>query len=169
MTLPFKISVLVFMHAADGRLLMIKRRKAPNLGCWSPIGGKLEMATGESPFECAIREVGEETGLTITKDDLHLWGYISEKHFEGEMHWLMFLFECHKPLPALPETIDEGNFAFYTRDEIDTLPVPPSDRGLIWPWYDTHRQGFVALRADCHPDRELQIEVEEIIGLPHIP
>jgi len=57
---PFKISVLVFLRDARGRQLLIKRRKAPNLGCWSPIGGKLEMGTGESPFECAIRETGEE-------------------------------------------------------------------------------------------------------------
>ena len=63
--LPFKISVLVFMHDAQGRLLLIQRTKAPNKGCWSPIGGKLEMATGESPFECAVREVGEESGATV--------------------------------------------------------------------------------------------------------
>ena len=48
---PFKISVLVFLRDVRGRLLLIKRSKAPNLGCWSPIGGKLEMERGESPFE----------------------------------------------------------------------------------------------------------------------
>lgn len=49
-TLPFKISVLVFLRNPEGRLLMIQRRKAPNLGRWSPVGGKLEMARGESPL-----------------------------------------------------------------------------------------------------------------------
>ena len=61
--IPFKISVLVFLRDGAGRLLLIKRRKAPNLGCWSPIGGKLEMGRGESPFECAARETKEEVGL----------------------------------------------------------------------------------------------------------
>ena len=94
--LPFKISVLVFMHDEAGRLLLIQRTKAPNIGCWSPIGGKLEMATGESPFECAVRETEEETGAKVTTNDLHLFGMISEKGYEGQSHWLMFLFDCRK-------------------------------------------------------------------------
>lgn len=165
MTLPFKISVLVFVRSEDGRLLMIERRKAPNMGCWSPIGGKLEMDRGESPFECAVREVGEEINLTLTNEDLHLFGYVSEKHFEGEKHWLMFLFNCTVPLKGLPDTIDEGRFAFFSREQINELKIPPTDRRLIWPYYDTHRNAFIALRADCHPDHELQIVVEESMGI----
>ncbi|MGF1450968.1 MAG: NUDIX domain-containing protein [Opitutales bacterium] len=159
--LPFKISVLVFLRDAQGRLLLIKRRKAPNLGCWSPIGGKLEMALGESPFECAIREVGEETGISISDDDLHLFGYISEKAYEGDIHWLMFLFDCRTVLDALPEQIDEGHFAFFTRGDIDTLPIPETDRTLLWPNYDAHRDGFIALRANCDPAGDLTVTVEQ--------
>lgn len=73
----------------------------------------------------------------------------------------MFLFDCKKPIAALPPEIDEGQFAFYTREAIDTLDIPPTDHQLVWPYYDSHRSGFVALRADCHPDRELEIEVEQ--------
>ena len=160
---PFKISVLVFLRDARGRQLLIKRRKAPNLGCWSPIGGKLEMGTGESPFECAIRETGEEVGMAITEKDLHLFAYISEKNYEGGGHWLMFLFDCKKILPGLPPTGDEGEFGFFSREEIDNLSIPPSDLVLVWPWYDEHRGGFVALRADCAPGEELRVVVEQIV------
>ena len=59
--LPFKISVLVFVKDKNGRLLLIRRAKEPNKDCWSPIGGKLEMVGGESPFECAVRETKEES------------------------------------------------------------------------------------------------------------
>jgi len=45
--LPYKISVLVFLFDKAGKFLLIQRRKAPNLGCWSPIGGKLETSIGE--------------------------------------------------------------------------------------------------------------------------
>lgn len=159
--LPFKISVLAFLRDEAGRILLIQRRKAPNLGCWSPVGGKLEMARGESPFECAAREIGEETNLVVSSSDLHLFGYVSEKSFEGNGHWLMFLFDCHKPLPGLPPAIDEGAFAFYQREEINALAIPPTDHRLVWPWYDSHRERFVALRADCHPGRELEIVVEQ--------
>ncbi len=161
--IPFKISVLVFLRDARGRQLLIKRRKAPNLGCWSPIGGKLEMGDGESPFECAMRETGEEVGLAITEKDLHLFAYISEKNYEGGGHWLMFLFDCKKTLPGLPPTGDEGEFGFFTREEIENLAIPPSDRVLVWPWWDSHRAGFVALRADCAPGEELRVVLEQVI------
>ena len=61
--LPFKISVLVFIQNDTNEHLLIKRSKAPNKGCWSPIGGKLEMHQGESPYECARRETLEELNL----------------------------------------------------------------------------------------------------------
>ncbi|MGE9295164.1 MAG: NUDIX hydrolase [Puniceicoccales bacterium] len=159
--LPFKISVLVFLRDPSGRLLLIQRRKAPNLGCWSPIGGKLEMAIGESPFECAAREVGEEVDLSITTEDLHLFGYVSEKGFEGAGHWLMFLFDCRKTINALPPAIDEGQFRFFSREEINDLKIPPTDHQLVWPYYDTHRERFIALRANCQPGSDLEIVVEQ--------
>jgi len=160
-TLPFKISVLVFLRDQAGRLLLIQRRKSPNRGCWSPIGGKLEMSRGESPFECAAREVGEEVRLEVSTSDLRLFGYVSEKGYEGAGHWLMFLFDCRKPIDALPPEIDEGRFAFFHRQEIDALKIPPTDHHLVWPYYDTHRDRFVALRADCQPGRDLEIVIEQ--------
>jgi len=163
---PFRLSVLVFLRHDDGRLLLIKRRKSPNLGCWSPIGGKLETTRGESPFECAVREIGEEVELRVTEQDLHLFGYISEKNFEGAGHWLMFLFDCRKTLPDLPDSIEEGHFAFFARDEINHLAIPPTDHQLVWPWYDSHREQFVAMRADCQPGQPLQILIEESLQFP---
>ncbi len=159
-SLPFKISVLVFLHDRSGRLLLIQRRKAPNLGCWSPIGGKLEMARGESPLECALRETEEETGLVVQPEHMKLFAYVSEKAYEDATHWLMFLFNCETSLASLPEAIDEGAFAFFTREAINTLDIPETDRQLVWPWYDTHRERFIALRADCRDPDNLKIAIE---------
>jgi len=50
--IPYKLAVLVFVENTAGEHLLLLRAKPPNLGVWSPIGGKLETATGESPFEC---------------------------------------------------------------------------------------------------------------------
>jgi len=158
---PFKISVLVFLRDGRGRQLLIKRSKAPNLGCWSPIGGKLEMERGESPFECAIRETKEEVGLALTETDLHLFAYISEKNYEGGAHWLMFMFDCKKVLPGIPPDGDEGKFGLFTREEIDDLAVPSTDLVLVWPWYDKYRGGFVCLRANCAPGEALEVVVEQ--------
>jgi 8-oxo-dGTP diphosphatase len=161
--LPYKISVLVFIQDSHGRQLLLERTKSPNAGCWSPIGGKLEMATGESPFECARRETAEETGLVLGDDDLHLWGMIAEKSYEGSGHWLMFMFDAKKRIDALPETIDEGHFAFYSDSEIDHLLLPDTDRQALWPLYRKFHKSFVCLRADCEPDKPLEVIVEQLI------
>lgn len=162
-TLPYKISVLVFIENPAGEQLLLLRAKQPNLGVWTPIGGKLEMATGESPFECAVREAQEETGLVITAADLHLFAMIAEKAYQGDTHWLMFLFRCRKPIVQLPPDIAEGTFAFFSREKIKTLPIPETDKAALWPIFDRYRDGFVALKADC-AHSPIQITVEQITG-----
>ena len=79
----FKISCLLFIRNSSGHILLIKRKKPPNIDTWSPPGGKLEMTTGESPYECAKREAYEETRLNLCDQDLNLFGYVSEKSYEG--------------------------------------------------------------------------------------
>lgn len=160
--LTYKIAVLVFLENAAGEHLLLLRAKPPNLGVWSPIGGKLETAIGESPFECAVRETQEETGFAIETADLHLFAMIAEKAYEGQSHWLMFLFRCRKPIPTLPADMHEGAFGFFSRGAIDALPIPETDRTALWPIYDRYRDRFVALRADCEPGKPVRVDLEEI-------
>ena len=159
--LPYKISVLVFIENAAGEQLLMLRAKQPNLGVWTPIGGKLEMTTGESPFECAVRETGEETGLQVKAADLHLFAMIAEKAYQGDTHWLMFLFRCKKPIAGLPRDIAEGKFAFFSREKIKGLPIPETDKAALWPIFDQYRESFVALKADCTRS-PITITVEQI-------
>ncbi len=52
----------------DGRILLLKRVKTPEAGCWSLPGGKID--EGE-PYETAIyREVEEELGIRLTDTQL---------------------------------------------------------------------------------------------------
>lgn len=161
-TLDYKIAVLVFLENQTGEHLLLLRAKPPNLGVWSPIGGKLETGIGESPFECAVRETKEETGFTVTTKDLHLFAMIAEKAYEGESHWLMFLFNCRRPINTLPEEMNEGRFGFFSRSAIDELPIPETDRNALWPIYDRYRDSFVSLKADCAPGKTVQVDIEEI-------
>jgi 8-oxo-dGTP diphosphatase len=163
LALPYKISTLVYMRHADGRLLLMQRAKAPNNGLWSPVGGKLEMASGESPFEAAAREVHEETGLLLSTSDLHLFAMIAEKNYEDRCHWLMFLFDCKKALHETPPDIEEGRFAFFPEEALIQLEIPDTDRQALWPLYLHRRTGFTALRADCSAGRPLKIELEQFL------
>lgn len=162
--LTHKLAVLVFIKNEQGDQLLIKRKKAPNFGNWSPIGGKVETSCGESPFECAVRETREETGLETRTADFHLFAMISEKAYEGESHWLLFLFRCRKPIPGLPPDIDEGSFGFFPRSQVDSLAIPDTDRQALWEIWDRHRDGFVALRVDCSDRDRLKIDVEETLS-----
>ncbi len=47
-----------------GRLLLIQRGHAPSAGLWSLPGGRVE--PGETPTDAVVREVREETGLTVS-------------------------------------------------------------------------------------------------------
>ena len=53
----------------------IKKEHDYNHDKWIGIGGKFE--NGESPEDCAIREVFEETGLTIAPKDLEYCGIVT--------------------------------------------------------------------------------------------
>jgi len=48
----------------DGRILLIRRHGLHGAGSWSPPGGHLGF--GETPAECARRELWEETGVGIS-------------------------------------------------------------------------------------------------------
>ncbi|MFJ8267066.1 NUDIX hydrolase [Peribacillus asahii] len=47
----------------ENKMLLLNREKAPIMGVWNGVGGKIEK--GESPDEGALREVFEETGIRV--------------------------------------------------------------------------------------------------------
>ncbi|HEY3864133.1 MAG TPA: NUDIX hydrolase [Verrucomicrobiae bacterium] len=151
MTLPYKIATLLYCFNRQGEVLLMRRAQEPNLGLWSPCGGKLNMDEGESPYACACREAQEEISQTLAPRDLHLTGIVSEHGCEGQAHWLMFLFEVKPSIERLPPPHREGEFAFFAPDRIKTLPIPRTDAEQIWPLFWQHRGRFFAAHCRCHP------------------
>jgi 8-oxo-dGTP diphosphatase len=117
------------------------------------------MSTGESPVECAIREAYEELGICLKDDDLNLFGYVSEKNYEGNGHWLMFLFDILPAINEIPKEINEGHFRFFNRSAIDKLEIPSTDFELVWPFYDKRKEGFWGVRANFG-SKSTKIKVE---------
>jgi 8-oxo-dGTP diphosphatase len=161
MTLPYKIATLLYCFNQKDETLLLRRKYKPNLGLWSPCGGKLHMADGESPYACACREAGEEIGLKLDPRDLHLTGIVSEHGYEGEGHWLLFLFEVLPRLTALPPAHREGDFAFFAAEEIASLPIPKTDLEQIWPLFWRHRGGFFSAHCRCLDGTRQQWTLEE--------
>ncbi len=78
----------------DNKTLMLHRIKKENdihEGKWNGLGGKME--AGETPEECVIREVREESGLCIQNPALR--GILTFPEFDGSNDWLAFVFTAH--------------------------------------------------------------------------
>ncbi|MFZ4574986.1 MAG: NUDIX hydrolase [Phycisphaerales bacterium] len=154
--LPYRIACLCDLRDEHGRILLLKRLKSPNQGLVSPIGGKLDVVTGESPAMCAQREIREEAGLDIPLERIHLLGLVSECEFEGRGHWLMFVYRVLGPVHVEPRDMSEGRLDWFHESELDSLPLPESDRQVIWPLIRRAdaasrdgRPGFFAVHIDC--------------------
>ncbi|MGE4133835.1 MAG: NUDIX hydrolase [Bdellovibrionales bacterium] len=75
----------------DGKILMIRRRHVHGDMTWSTPGGHLEM--GESPEECGIREVFEETRVVVDRPNFLA---ITNDYFpETGRHSVTLWFRCH--------------------------------------------------------------------------
>jgi 8-oxo-dGTP diphosphatase len=72
----------------EGKLLLYRRRNAPEAGCWSIVGGKVDHM--ERAIDSARREAQEESGLTIGTVEFLC---ISEQIIEEErQHWLSLIY-----------------------------------------------------------------------------
>lgn len=166
MALPCRISTLLYCFNSRDEVLLLQRTREPNRGYWSPCGGKLNTDIGESPYACACREAREELGLVISAQDLHLTGVVSEHGYEGQAHWLMFLFEVKPRIEMLPPLHPEGVFKFFSREELANLKLPQTDIEQLWPLFWKHRGGFFATHCHCHSTGRNEWVVEESILPP---
>jgi 8-oxo-dGTP diphosphatase len=109
----------------DGKYLMLHRVKKENdlnRDKWIGFGGKLE--ENESPEEGILREVKEETGLTLT--DLKYRGIVTfvSDRYEGEY---MHLFTAERFAGELRDC-DEGEIAWIRKSDFAALPQWEGDR-----------------------------------------
>jgi len=101
---------------ADKTLMLHRVKKINDIheGKWNGLGGKME--AGESPEDCIIREVREESGLTIKAPKLH--GFITFPAFDSQEDWYVFIFTATEFEGSLIDS-NEGVLKW-----IDTNKVP---------------------------------------------
>lgn len=116
---------LCYIERGDELLMLhrVKKDADENAGKWVGVGGKFE--EGESPEECMLREVREETGLSLSS-----WRYRAVVTFVSD-EWgteYMHLFTAESG-EGEPIACGEGIFAWKTREEVLTsLPIWEGDR-----------------------------------------
>lgn len=116
---------LCYLERGDELLMLHRVKKAvdENAGKWIGVGGKFE--EGESPEECMLREVYEETALRLTSWRFRgIVTFVSDEWGTEYMH----LFTADGFTGAL-KACDEGVFAWKSREEVMTsLPIWEGDR-----------------------------------------
>ena len=159
--LPYKVATLLYCFNERDEVLLQERAQEPNLGLWSPPGGKLHTGIGESPYVCACREAHEEMGLCLAPKDLHLAGLVSEDGYAGPepLADVPVRGQTQAAFPAPAHR--EGRFQFFSRQALAGLKVPQTDRERIWPWFWQHRGGFFAAHCHCHTDGRDEWVLEE--------
>ena len=119
-----KLTVSCYLRRS-GQWLMLHRTKKKqdiNEGKWIGVGGKLE--PGESPEECLLREVREETGLTLT--DWRCRGVVTflSDTWEGEY---MYLFTAGGFTGTL-RACNEGVLSWVDKAAVPALPMWEGDK-----------------------------------------
>jgi 8-oxo-dGTP diphosphatase len=121
---------------SGGRTLMLHRNKKKgdvHLGKWNGLGGKLD--AGESPDDCVVREIREESGLTIL--DPRLRGVLTFPAFLNGDDWLVFVYTATRFTGELGECA-EGALSWVDDDKILGLPLWEGDRVFL-PWLKEDR------------------------------
>ena len=120
-----KHSTLCYIEKDDAYLMMhrIKKINDENHDKWVGIGGKLEPC--ESPFDCVIREIKEETGLDVT--DLRYRGFIT---FVSDLYGTeyMHLFTADGYIGKLNDVCEEGNLEWVKKCDVPNLPIWEGDK-----------------------------------------
>ena len=96
----------------NGKVLMHLRKSPHGNGTWSFPGGHLEY--GETPEQCALREVAEECGVTIS--NLRRGPYTNDVHESEGKHYITLYI-----------------LSDWVHDEAQVLEP---EKGERWEWYD---------------------------------
>ena len=108
----------------------VKKKNDMHHGKWNGLGGKME--PGESPEECAVREVQEESGLLATGWTLK--GVLTFPEFAKDEDWYAFVFVIDEFAGDLIDS-PEGNLRWVDNTELLNLNLWEGDRVFL-PWLD---------------------------------
>lgn len=120
----YKLSTLCYIKRDDSILMLhrVKKKNDINKGKWIGVGGHFE--DGESPEECLIREVLEETGLKLASYKFRaIITFIYDKDIVEYMH----LYTADEFSGDMIEC-DEGNLSWVPKSKLLDLELWDGDR-----------------------------------------
>ena len=94
-----KLATLAYIVCEEEVLLLFRNKKVNDFheGKYIGIGGRLD--PGETPLECVLREIEEETGYILKPEEIEFRGYIYFDEIHRKMdedlpafNWLVFIY-----------------------------------------------------------------------------
>ena len=130
-----KLAALCYLRRGEQTLMLHRNKRSEDyhFGKWNGVGGKLQ--PGESPEDCARREILEESGLTV--DWLRMRGIITFPLFDSVDDWYVFCFEASGISGELRDSA-EGTLEWIENSELLNLELWPGDR-IFLPWLNQEK------------------------------
>ena len=149
------LSTLCYIEK-DGKYLMLHRTKKENdinKNKWIGVGGKFE--EGESPEECLLREVEEETGLILTVYKLRcILTYVSNT-YETEY---IYVFTANDFKGDIIEC-NEGQLEWIDKEKITDLNIWEGDKIFIDKMNSTNN--FFTIKCKYDGDKLIEYDLNE--------
>lgn len=149
---PTNLTTLCYIEKDDCYLMMhrISKKNDANAGKWIGVGGHFE--SNESPEDCLLREVKEETGLTLTDYRLRaIITFISDEFGCEYMH----LYTATGFEGTLNETCSEGILKWIPKSEVESLNLWEGDKIFLKLLLET--SAFFSLKLEYEGDRLVNV------------
>lgn len=146
------LGTLCYIQKNNATLLMHRNKKENDEmhDYWIGLGGKVHTEIGETPEECIIREVHEESGLTVKPK---LRGIITFRNVEPDINdWYAYVFTATTFTGILTDS-HEGSLQWIKNSEMKKLPIPEGDL-LFIKWMKQSKRFFSA--RFIYKNRKLQ-------------
>jgi 8-oxo-dGTP diphosphatase len=140
------LATLCYIKQNGCTLMVFRNRKVNDIheGKWNGLGGKLE--AGETPEECVIREVLEESGLHIRNPKY--CGLLLFTNFKGN-DWYVFVFTAREFSGELIDS-PEGELGWIQDEKLLDLNLWESDQ-IFFPWINEKK--FFSAKFDYAGDK----------------